>query len=117
MQPEIQAYLRALAEKYNIYRHVTFRAEVISAEWQEKSASWLVTIQNTKTMEIYQRRCRILVSAVGALSTPKKCDIDGVEKFRGRIFHSAEWDHTFNWKDKDIIVIGTSCSLTTIHDD
>lgn len=54
------------------------------------------------------KRCKILVSAVGALSTPKKCEIPGAEDFQGKLFHSAQWDHSFDWKNKNVVVVGMS---------
>ena len=36
---------------------------------------------------------RVLVSAAGALSDPKTPEIEGLDRFEGRMFHSAQWDH------------------------
>lgn len=54
----------------------------------------------------YQRRVKVLISAVGSLSTPKKCEIPGADTFEGRLFHSARWDHSFDYTDKQVVVLG-----------
>lgn len=105
-QPEIHNYFKAVADKYNISSHVKFRSMVQSAVWDEQSATWLVTIQNLSSKTTYQRRTKILVSAVGALSIPKQCEIPGKDDFSGTMFHSAQWNHSFDWKDKEVVVIG-----------
>ena len=48
----------------------------------------------------------MLVSAVGALSVPKECETPGASNFQGPLFHSAKWDHSFDWKNKDVVVLG-----------
>lgn len=112
MQPEIQAYFESVARKYDIVKHVTFRTVVDLATWEEETATWLVTVRDLTSKQTYQRRCKILVSAVGALSIPKKCDIPGASVFRGKMFHSAEWDHSFDWKDREVVTIGLSNTIS-----
>jgi len=106
MQPEIQKYFDNVAEQYNIVPHIRFQTELKTADWDPETASWVVRLQNNQTKETYTRRCKILVSAVGGLSTPKECDIQGADSYEGKLFHSAKWDHTFDYKDKEVVCIG-----------
>lgn len=108
MQPEIHDYFDGVAKKYDIHKHVQHLKVVESATWEDGSGTWLVTIRDLKSKQLFHRRCKILISAVGALSVPKKCDLPGVASFQGPIFHTAEWNHEFNWKDKEMVVIGKS---------
>ncbi|CAM1508634.1 Fc.00g054820.m01.CDS01 [Cosmosporella sp. VM-42] len=114
LQPEIHAYFKTVAAQYRIEDHVRFHTVVESAHWDETSGTWLVKVQDTKNSQVIERRYKVLVSAVGALSIPRKCDIPGAGNFKGRLFHSAEWDHTFDWSGKEVIVIGNGCSATQI---
>lgn len=106
MQPEIQTYFNDVAKKYDIEGHVRFHSVVESAHWDESSGTWEVAIRDTKTSELIIRRSKVLISAVGALSIPKGCDIPGAPDFEGRMFHTAKWDHSFDWKDKEVVIIG-----------
>lgn len=106
MRPEIQQYFRDVAEKYEVVEHIRFHSVVEKAVWIEEDQVWRVTILNQTTKERTLKRSRILVSAVGSLSVPKRCETPGVENFKGSVFHSAEWDHSFNWKGKDVVVLG-----------
>ncbi|KAG2414586.1 hypothetical protein HFD88_003777 [Aspergillus terreus] len=112
LQPEIAAYCRTVADQYNIPRHVRFRSTVQEAAFDELSGTWLVTVLDQRSGRVYQRRARVLISAVGALSVPRDCEVPGVEKYQGRVFHSARWDHSFDWAGKDVVVVGNGCSAT-----
>lgn len=116
MRPEIQAYFRSVAEQYRVVDHIRFHSIVEKAVWNELDKVWEVTVLNLKTKERTLRRAKILVSAVGSLSVPKKCDLPGIETFKGKIFHSAQWDHTFDWQDKNVVVLGKAFNaLTKFH--
>lgn len=106
LQPEILDYFRSVAAKYGIEKHARFHSIVNSAHWEESSRTWLVTVTDLKVFKTYHRRCKILVSAVGILSIPNACDIDGASSFKGPLFHTAQWDHSFDYKDKDLVIIG-----------
>ncbi|KAJ5625682.1 hypothetical protein N7510_001991 [Penicillium lagena] len=80
-----------------------------SAEYEPQTATWKVIIEDQRKFLI-QKRCKILISAVGALSIPKQCDIPGAESFKGHLFHSAKWDHSFDYKNKEVICIGIDTS-------
>ncbi|PNY24601.1 Baeyer-Villiger monooxygenase [Tolypocladium capitatum] len=112
LQPEIRAYFDEVAAKYDIHSHVHFGHEVLSSSWDAAAGIWLVEIRDLKTSKVYYHRSKILISAVGALSIPKKCDLPGAESYQGHMFHTAEWDHSFDWKGKDVVVVGNGCSAT-----
>ncbi|RII23493.1 cyclohexanone 1,2-monooxygenase [Alternaria sp. MG1] len=112
MRPEIQAYFRSVAEKYRVVEHVRFHSIVEKAVWNDIDNVWEATILNLQTKERTTRRAKVLVSGVGSLSVPKTCDLPGVETYEGKLFHSAQWDHSFDWNDKDVVVLGNGCSAT-----
>ncbi|KAF2109695.1 cyclohexanone 1,2-monooxygenase [Lophiotrema nucula] len=112
MQPEIQRYFRSVAEQYRIVEHVRFQSMVEKAVWSEEERVWVVTVKDLGSKRRVVRRAKILVSAVGALSVPKKCETPGAERFDGPLFHSAEWDRDFKWEGKEVVVLGNGCSAT-----
>lgn len=79
---------------------------MVSADYEADTATWRVVIENQQTGVRMTKRCRILISAVGSLSVPKGCDIPGAETYKGRLFHSAQWDHSFDYRDKEVVCIG-----------
>lgn len=112
MREEIQAYFRGVARKYDVLKHVRFETTVERAEWNDEGQFWETTLRDQRTKETFVKRSRVLVSGVGNLSVPRECEIPGADKYEGSLFHSALWDHKFDWKDKDVVVLGNGCSAT-----
>ena len=107
-QPEIQAYLERVASESEVLDRFRFDTAVQSATWEEDRRQWtVVTSAGTVTADL-------VVSAAGALSDPKMPDIDGIEDFQGKIFHSARWDHSYDLAGKRVAVIGTGASAVQI---
>lgn len=104
-QPEIKAYLQHCAQKYALLPHIRFQAEVVRAEYDETAALWNVTTRSGQTYS-----ARVLVSGMGGLSSPAYPTIKGLEKFKGKTFHSADWDHGYDLAGKRVAVIGTGAS-------
>lgn len=108
-QGEILQYLKHCADKYGVRPHLRFNAEVVLAEFCEQDGSWRV---ETQSGDVY--RSRHLILGIGALSRPAFPEIPGRERFSGRSFHSAEWDHGYPFAGKRVAVIGTGASAIQI---
>ena len=104
-QPAILDYMRGIAEKYDVRRHVRFGTEVAGARFDDTSGSWAVELGDGTTLEV-----DVLVSAVGQLSRPGFPEIPGRDTFAGESFHSAEWRHDVDLTGKRVAVIGTGAS-------
>jgi cation diffusion facilitator CzcD-associated flavoprotein CzcO len=103
-QGEIEAYLQRVARDFDLGRSVRLGTTVTGAEWDEDEQRWRVETDRGDL------RARVLVSAAGALSDPKTPDIEGLERFQGHTFHSAQWDHDYAVEGKRVAVIGTGAS-------
>jgi cyclohexanone monooxygenase len=107
-QPEIQAYLQRVAAESTVLDRFHFGTTVEDAAWDDPAQRWVVrTSAGTVTADL-------LVSAAGALSEPKMPDIEGIETFQGKVFHSARWDHDVDLTGKRVAVIGTGASAIQI---
>jgi cation diffusion facilitator CzcD-associated flavoprotein CzcO len=103
-QPEIQAYLRRCAREFGILPHLRFHHEVTDARWDADVQRWRIrTTRGTYTAQV-------LVNAAGALSDPVIPDLPGLDRFQGRAFHSARWDHGCDLRGKRVAVVGTGAS-------
>src|SRR5829696_3482972 len=107
-QPEIQAYLQATADRFDVRRHCVFGADVTSARWDDAAQRWLVS---TTAGDF---RARVLVSAAGALADPTYPDIPGLDSFAGTVMHSARWDHAHDLTGERVAVVGTGASAIQI---
>lgn len=104
-QPEIAGYLRHCADQYGLRSHIRFGTAVCGARYDEAAQLWTVALADGG-----QLITRLLVSGVGQLSRPALPSIPGIEDFKGRSFHSAEWDSDYALAGKRVAVIGTGAS-------
>lgn len=107
-QTEILDYLRKTAQDEGILPHVKFGATVERAAWDEARRLWHVQT----SVGVFEADA--LISAAGHLSDPSYPDIPGLASFKGHVFHSAQWDHSYDWAGKRIGVIGTGASAIQI---
>jgi cation diffusion facilitator CzcD-associated flavoprotein CzcO len=107
-QPEIQAYLQRVADRFDVRRHCVFGAEVTGARWDDAARRWLVS---TAAGEF---RAQVLVSAAGALADPTYPDIPGLQGFEGTVMHSARWDSSHDLAGEKVAVIGTGASAIQV---
>jgi cation diffusion facilitator CzcD-associated flavoprotein CzcO len=107
-QPEILSYLRRVARESEVLDRFRFDTSVEHALWDDAQSRWHVrTSAGDLTADL-------LVSAAGALSEPRLPDIDGLDVFKGELFHSARWRHDVNLAGKRVAVIGTGASAIQI---
>lgn len=104
-QPAILEYARKVAEDFDVRRHVRTGVAVVSAEWDDATATWRVICQDGS-----EYVGDVLVPAMGQLSRPANPRIDGLTSFAGEAFHSAQWDHSVDLAGKRVGVIGTGAS-------
>ena len=103
-QREIRTYLEHCAERYGIMPHMRFRHDVQSAEWDETAQHW--QLETSVGVVV----AGMVIMAAGPLSDPVTPALPGLERFRGRTFHSARWDHEFDLTGRRVAVIGTGAS-------
>ncbi|HLL83511.1 MAG TPA: NAD(P)/FAD-dependent oxidoreductase [Longimicrobium sp.] len=101
---EIWAYLRDCADRFGVRSHCRFNHTVHDAAWDDERQVWrLRTSQGTYTADV-------LVAAMGALSEPATPELPGLPTFKGKVMHSARWDHGYPLDGRKVAVVGTGAS-------
>jgi cyclohexanone monooxygenase len=104
-QPEILAYIEKVATDHRLAEHLVPRTGITTLRWSDGDQRWTVTSEDGRTREF-----DIVVSAVGMLDVPNIPDIPGANRFRGRAFHSSQWDHSKPTAGERVASIGTGAS-------
>jgi hydroxyversicolorone monooxygenase len=76
-----------------------FSTEVKSAHWQESSSTWLLQMSRHNTdgsTTNFTDECDVLLHATGVLNNFKWPEINGIEKFKGKVIHTARWPDIHN---------------------
>lgn len=114
--PEIGAHARRIAAHYKLYDHALFHTTVTETQWDEDDALWHVRTDRGDAI-----RSKYLLICNGPLSKVKLPDIDGIDSFKGKAFHTSRWDYGYTGggptdpvltglKDKRVGFIGTGAT-------
>jgi cation diffusion facilitator CzcD-associated flavoprotein CzcO len=107
-QPEILAYLEAVADEFDLRRHLRLGTALRRARWCEDEARWQLELESSSGTDILS--ADVVVSAVGLFAEPRSPDIVGLADFSGPLVHTSRWDDTISWAGKRVAVIGTGAS-------
>lgn len=102
---EIHQYILDVTQKYSLRNYCEFNSEVIGAYYQEDQAHWRLDIKDKSPIF-----AQFVVLASGPLHIPQIPHIKGIENFKGKVFHSAQWDHQYDLNHKSVASIGTGGS-------
>ncbi|KAJ5970738.1 uncharacterized protein N7479_000656 [Penicillium vulpinum] len=115
--PEIHAYLKAVAKKYDVEKYIQYNHSITEAVWNEADGVWDLEIEvsspGSDKKTLLRKRCNILLNAGGILNNWRWPNIPGLTSFKGHLCHSAQWKD-FAWEGKTIAVIGSGSSAIQI---
>ena len=105
-QPEILEYLHHVADRFDLRRDIRFNARVEAAIFDEADERWRL-----QTDDGSELTAQFLIMATGSISEPNMPVIDGMDSFRGPIYHTARFPHEgVDFAGKRAAVIGTGSS-------
>lgn len=108
-QEEILDYLKDTSQKFEMEPFIAYKSEVKELRFDEQEACWHIL-----TTQGVSYRAKAVVSATGPLSKPNFIELAGLQDFKGKIFHTAQWEDDFDPKGKNIAVVGTGASAIQI---
>ncbi|HEX6243120.1 MAG TPA: NAD(P)/FAD-dependent oxidoreductase, partial [Polyangiales bacterium] len=132
-QPEILAYLQRCTDKHQLRPRIRFQTQAIGARYDEQALLWRVKLADARVVDaqlaqsglrpgehlpgqfaaelkVQEISARVVVSAMGGLSTPAYPELPGLGRFRGPSFHSQRWRHDVDLRKKRVAVVGTGAS-------
>ena len=103
--PEIFQYIQNLIQDFQLKPFIRFNQEVASTRYDENLCQWQVETKASSTIE-----AQFLIFASGPLHVAQIPKIKGIEKFKGKVFHSSHWQHDYDLNGKNVASIGTGGS-------
>lgn len=107
-------YIEGRVKKAGVRDMIRFNSAVRHVAYDEQKEVFHVTVQNHEKDEEYTEDFDYVVVASGHFSTPNVPDFEGLEAFNGRVLHAHDFRDALEFKDKDILIIGTSYSAEDI---
>ncbi len=106
--------MESTVDKFKLRPHMHFQIECLGAAWLKEESKWEVSFKDLLTGIEFKRLASVFVSAVGGISYPRDVHFPGMDKFRGAMFHTARWDHSYDYTGKRMAVIGNGCSAAQV---
>ncbi len=104
----IYEYLKSCVDKYALSKHIELNTHVRKIFFNQKNNIWETHILKNNKSQLL--KSSIVISAVGQLNNPALPKIKGIESFENEIIHTGSWDHNYEFKNKNIALIGTGAS-------
>jgi len=105
-QPEILRYADHVADHFDLRRDIQFNTEVTAAHFNETGRCW-----NVETSRGDRVSAKFLVMATGCLSSTRMPDFKGLEKYKGKTYHTGSWPHEeVDLSGQRVGIIGTGSS-------
>lgn len=108
-QPELEAYVKHLVDRFRLLPHFRFGTTVSAIRWDEAQHSYALSTGDGTTHTF-----DAVISAVGMFSKPRYPSIPGLESFRGAKLHTAAWDHAVDLTGQRVAVMGTGSSAAQV---
>ena len=114
--PEIMGYVRMIAEKFGFADRGLFHTLITTINWDEAIQRWRIGTDRGDDI-----RARHVVMSCGVLNMPKLPGINGIAKFKGKMFHTSRWEYDYTGgscdnpeleklKDKRVAIVGTGAT-------
>jgi len=105
-------YIEGRVIKAGIHNWIKFETVVsrVEAEGHKFSVTVRDLPSGTESTEVFD----YVVCASGHFSTPNMPEFEGFENFKGRVLHAHDFRDALEFKDQDILIIGTSYSAEDI---
>ena len=105
---EMAKYLNDYCDHFKIRPHLCLNTAVKSIRRNHLGNAWLLTIQANVSSNVETLEFDKVVVALGPHSKPIWPRFDDQEKFKGEIIHSLNFKDASRFKDKRVMVVGTS---------
>jgi cation diffusion facilitator CzcD-associated flavoprotein CzcO len=110
--PEYQSYLDQVCDKYGIRDHIDFNTSLKSSVWDDDRKIWTVTCVRNGREVVYE--ANVVIVAFGFLTRPLLPEVDGLDRFKGPVVHSGEWDDSIELDGKKVVLVGTGATAAQI---
>ncbi|MSQ20636.1 MAG: NAD(P)/FAD-dependent oxidoreductase [Betaproteobacteria bacterium] len=105
-QPEILRYANHVVDRFDLRRDIQFDTRVTAAHFDEQSNRWQV-----RTDKGDQVSAKFCLMATGCLSATNVPNINGLDSFKGSVYHTGQWPHEpVDFTGQRVAIIGTGSS-------
>ena len=114
--PSIKSYLMKAVEHFNIKEKISFNTNVVAINWNSLESLWYVKIKNNESNKAFEIKSRFVHSCAGyyRYSSGYTPEFKSSHLFNGLFVHPQEWNESIDYKNKNIVVIGSGATAITL---
>ena len=110
----LKNYVMGRIERKDVRKFIRFETAVRWVSFDEQTQRFSVTVMDHVTDQLCTEEFDFVVVATGHFSTPNVPYFPGVERFPGRVLHAHDFRDALEFKDKDLLLVGSSYSAEDI---
>ena len=107
-------YIQGRVEKAEVRDQVRFNTAVKQVDYDAATQQFTLHASDYKTDHSYAEQFDYVVVASGHFSTPRVPEFQGFSRFNGRILHAHDFRDAVEFKDKIVLIVGSSYSAEDI---
>ena len=109
-------YLNDVVDENGFRDKIQYNSHVTKAWWKSDESKWYVTYQDSAHGNESIITCNFLYFCVGYYDYENghEPDFEGQSDFNGDIIHPQHWPENLNYKDKNVVVIGSGATAVTL---
>jgi cation diffusion facilitator CzcD-associated flavoprotein CzcO len=105
---QIRGYLESVVRDRGLKSWISLREELLGATWDDEVGAWRIVTSKRRLS------ADVLVSCAGPLTEPVFPDVPGLDRFRGKAFHTSRWDDEHDLAGESVAVVGTGASAVQV---
>ena len=109
-------YLNDVVDENGFRDKIQYDSHVTKAWWKSDESKWYVTYQDSTHGNESIITCNFLYFCVGYYDYENghEPEFEGQSDFNGDIIHPQHWPENLNYKDKNVVVIGSGATAVTL---
>ncbi|NOR20575.1 MAG: SidA/IucD/PvdA family monooxygenase [Xanthomonadales bacterium] len=106
---ELNNYTDFIIRKHKLNEKTVTNCNVGKIEWDDSVQRWNILADDGRAFST-----QFVINSSGPLSTPVIPDFKGRRNFKGKSFHSNNWDNNYDYKAKRVAIMGSGASAAQI---
>ncbi len=113
---EILTYMGEVIDDNDLDRHIRYNHTITAATWSTDDRRWTLEVTRTDTGEQVSFTGNFLWMCQGYYrhSRGYTPEWEGMDRFNGEIVHPQTWPDDFDYRDKQVVVIGSGATAATL---
>lgn len=117
--PDIRAYINDTADQYQVRQHIRLGHRVTKADWSSEQACWTLEVSHQDAdgnahTSILRSRFLYLCSGYYSYEEAYRPAFPEEDSFKGRIVHPQFWPEDLDYRNQQVVVIGSGATAITL---